>query len=126
MAFGDIGGPVTELVITCKSQASGDVNISKGDAVRLTGDFTVSNNTGLTDIVFGQAMADIAENNTVLPIKVRGICIFGYVGSPPRVNGEAGVLAADMAGKVKAPKASNGVGINLRVSEETQEVHVLL
>ena len=34
MAFGDVGGTISELVITCKTPASGGVAISKGDAAR--------------------------------------------------------------------------------------------
>ena len=37
MAYGDVGGPVTELIITCKTPASGTIAIAKGDAVMLTG-----------------------------------------------------------------------------------------
>jgi len=43
MAFGDVGGAVTELVITCTTPATGTVNIAKGDAVKLTAAYTVDN-----------------------------------------------------------------------------------
>ncbi|HIJ65688.1 MAG TPA: hypothetical protein HPP77_07015, partial [Candidatus Hydrogenedentes bacterium] len=85
MAYGDIGGAVTELVITCQSPSSGDVNIAKGDAVKLTGAYTVDNATDAEDVVFGQALADTTENSAAIPVKVRGICIFAYTGTAPTV-----------------------------------------
>ena len=103
MAFGDVGGAVTELVITCKSPASGGVSISKGDAVKLTDAYTVDNATDAEDVVFGQALASTDENGEAIPVKVRGICIFSYTGSAPTVDGAAGVLASATDGSVKAP-----------------------
>ena len=58
MAYGDVGGAVTELVITCKTPASGTVNIHAGDAVKLTGAYIVDNAT--TDEVGN--LLDIARN----------------------------------------------------------------
>jgi exopolyphosphatase/pppGpp-phosphohydrolase len=126
MAFGDVGGAVTELVITCKTPASGDVNIAKGDAVKLTAAYTVDNTANDEDAVFGQALAAATENGAPLPVKVRGICIFGYVGAAPAVNGVAGVLASATDGKVKAPASGNGIGVNVKVDQAAAEVHVLL
>ena len=126
MAYGDIGGPVTELVITCKSPASGDVSISKGDAVKLTGAFTVDNVTDDEDVVFGQAMADATENSVAIPVKVRGICVFAYTGTAPTVDGSAGILASATDGTVKVPASGNGVGINVKVDTTAGEVQVLL
>ena len=62
MALGDVGGVVTELVITCMTADSGTVSIAKGDALKLTGSYTVTNATGAEDAVFGQAMAASSEN----------------------------------------------------------------
>ena len=126
MAYGDIGGPVTELVITCKSPASGGVSISKGDAVKLTGAFTVDNVTDDEDVVFGQAMADATDNGVAIPVKVRGICVFAYTGTAPTVDGAAGILASATDGTVKVPASGNGVGINVKVDTEAGEVQVLL
>ena len=53
MAYGDIGGAVTELVITCKAPSSGSVSITKGDALKLTGAYTVDNATDAEDALFG-------------------------------------------------------------------------
>ncbi|HIJ74648.1 MAG TPA: hypothetical protein HPP83_11160 [Candidatus Hydrogenedentes bacterium] len=125
MAYGDIGGAVTELVITCQSPSSGDVNIAKGDAVKLTGAYTVDNATDAEDVVFGQALADTTENSAAIPVKVRGICIFAYTGTAPTVDGQAGVLASDTDGKVKAPASGNGVGRNVKVDTGATKVHVL-
>jgi len=126
MAYGDVGGPVTELVITCQTPDSGDVSIAKGDAVKLTGAYVVDNATDAEDTVFGQALADASANGAAVPVKVRGICILGYTGDAPTVDGVAGILASATAGKVKAPASGNGVGRNLKVDTGAAEVHVLL
>lgn len=57
MAFGDVGGSITELVITCKTPAEGVILISKGDALRLTGEHEVNNTASQYDAVFWQALA---------------------------------------------------------------------
>jgi len=126
MAFGDVGGAVTELVITCKTPANGAVSIAKGDAVKLTADYTIDNATVAEDAVFGQAMADASDNGVAIPVKVRGVCIFEYTGADPTVDGTAGVLASGTAGKVKTPLSGNGVGLNLKVDSAAAQVHVLL
>lgn len=126
MAFGDIGGVVTELILTCTTPASGSVAISKGDAVKLTGDYTVTNATDAEDTVFGQALADASENGVAIPVKVRGVCDFKYTGSAPAMNGAAGIAASATAGKVKAPASGNGKGINVKVDTATTTVYVLL
>ena len=126
MAYGDIGGAVTELVITCQSPSSGDVAISKGDAVKLTGGYTVDNATDAEDVVFGQALADSTGNDEAIPVKVRGVCIFEYTDNAPTVDGAAGILASATDGKVKPPASGNGVGVNLKVDTTLTQVHVLL
>ena len=126
MAYGDVGGAVTELVITCQTPTSGDVAISKGDAVKLTAGYTVDNATDDEEVVIGQALADSSSNSETIPVKVRGICIFTYTGGAPTVDGSAGVLASATDGTVKAPASGNGVGINLKVDTTLTEVHVLL
>jgi len=127
MAFGDIGGVVTELVITCRTPAAGAVSIAKGDAVKLIGAYTVSNDTDAEDPVFGEALADASDNGAAIPVKVRGISIFEYDGeTPPVVDGLAGVTAAAANGKVKAPASGNGKGMNLKVDAAAGLVHVLL
>ena len=126
MAFGDVGGAVTELVITCRTLASGGVAITKGDAVMLTGDYEVDNATDAEDTVFGEALADATTNGAAIPVKVRGISIFSYTGSAPTVDGLAGVLASATDGKVKAPLSGNGIGVNVKVDTANTQVHVLL
>jgi len=126
MAYGEIGGAVTELVITCQTPASGDVDISKGDAVKLTGGYMVDNATDDEDVVIGQALADSTSNGEAIPVKVRGVCIFAYTGSAPTVDGAAGILASATDGTVKAPASGNGVGVNLKVDTTLTQVHVLL
>lgn len=126
MAYGDIGGAVTELVITCQTPASGTVNIAKGDAVKLTGAYTVDNATSAEDALFGQALAAADQNGAAVPVKVRGVCVFAYTGSAPAVDGVHGVVASATAGKVKAPASGNGQGINVKVDTGASLVHVLL
>lgn len=126
MAFGDVGGVVTELVITCKTPSTGTVSIAKGDAVKLTGPYTVTNATDAEDAVFGQALASASTVDTAIPVKVRGICIFPYTDAAPTVNGVAGVVASATDGSVKAPAAGNGKGINVKVDTALTLVHVLL
>lgn len=126
MAFGDVGGTITELIITCQTPAEGTVAIQKGDAVKLTAEYTIDNATSAEDVIFGQAMADEDRNGAAIPVKVRGICLFNYTGDAPAVNGVAGVLASATAGKVKAPASGNGVGINVKVDAAATQVHVLL
>jgi hypothetical protein len=126
MAYGDIGGAVTELVITCQTPSSGGVSIAKGDAVKLTGAYTVDNATDAEDAVFGQALAASTENSAAIPVKVRGVCILAYTGAAPTVDGSAGILASDTDGTVKTPLSGNGVGLNVKVDTAAGEVHVLL
>lgn len=126
MAFGDVGGAVTELVITCQTKASGEVSIARGDAVKLTGPYTVDNATSDEDVVFGQALSGATTNGEAIAVKVRGIAIFAYAGTAPTVNGSAGVAASASAGQVKAPASGNGVGRNVKVDADAGLVHVLL
>ena len=126
MAFGDVGGAVTELIVTCQTPASGGVDISKGDAVILSGDYEVDTTTTAEDVVFGQAMADATTNSVAIPVKVRGIFIYPYTGTAPTVDGSAGVLASATAGSVKTPASGNGVGVNVKVDTSATEVHVLV
>lgn len=126
MAFGDTGGSVTELVITCRTISSGSVAIAKGDAVKLSGAYTVTNVTDAEDDVFGEALAAATENDVAIPIKVRGISIFAYTGTAPTVDGSQGVVASATDGSVKAPASGNGRGINVKVDGTASTVHVLL
>jgi hypothetical protein len=126
MAYGDVGGAVTELVITCKTPAAGDISIAAGDAVKLTGAYTVDHAAGAEDPVFGEALADVAGNNKSVAVKVRGVCIFNYDGDAPLVDGQQGVTASGTAGKVKAPATGNGRGLNVKVDAAASKVHVLL
>lgn len=126
MAYGDVGGPVTELVITCRTPSSGTVAIAKGDALKLSGNYTVTNVTSAEDPLFGQALLASTENSAPIPVKVRGICVFAYDGTAPTVDGAKGVLASATDGKVKTPASGNGVGKNVKVDTGTSEVHVLI
>ena len=126
MAFGDTGGAVTELVITCRTPASGTVAIAKGDAVKLSDAYTVTNATDAEDRIFGQALAAATQNDVAIPVRVKGICVFPYDGTAPTVNGTKGILASATDGKVKTPASGNGFGINLKVDTAATTVHVLI
>lgn len=126
MAFGDVGGAVTELIITCQTPASGTVNIAKGDALKLSGAYTVDNASDAEDAVFGQAMADADTNGMPIPVKVRGIAVFTYTGAAPTVDGAQGVVASATDGAVKTPLSGNGHGVNVKVDAGANQVHVLI
>ena len=126
MALGDVGGVVTELVITCRTPLSGTIAIAKGDALKLTDGYTVNNDTDDEDAVLGQALADTTANYEAIPVKVRGVSVFSYTGNAPTVDGAAGIVASATAGKVKAPASGNGKGINLKVDTDATLVYVLL
>jgi hypothetical protein len=126
MAFGDTGGSVTELIITCRTPSAGGVAIAKGDAVKLSGAYVVTNATDAEDGVFGEALAAATENDVAIPVKVRGISIFTYTGTAPTVDGEQGVVTSATDGSVKAPASGNGRGINVKVDATASLVHVLL
>ena len=126
MAFGDVGGPITVMVVTCKSKDNGTVAIQKGDAVKLTGPFEVDAVEEADGPLFGQAMADMDAHGQALPVKVRGVCAFQYAGQAPEVDGESGVVLAAEAGKVTKPVTGTGHGVALRVDTARQRVFVLL
>ncbi len=126
MAFGDVGGSYTELIITCCTPDSGAVNIRKGDAVKIVGNYVVTNVMSNDDPIFGQAMCDCAELDSPIPIKVRGISIFKYEGTAPLIDGVKGVAGSVVAGRVKTPTTGNGTGRVVKVDPANTLVHVLL
>lgn len=126
MAVENIGGPVTELVLTCVTPSDGEVAIAKGDAVALTGGYEAAHADSADDPIFGQALAAADANGQRVPVKVRGVCVFAYTGAAPTVDGESGVTASATAGAVQAPDENDGAGIVLRVDEARNEVHVLM
>lgn len=129
MAFGDVGGAVTELILTCRTIETGSVDIDKGDAVRLVGDYTVDTSGKYGAPVFGQALRDETENGVDIPVNVRGVAIFEYSragGSPPQPDGVRGVCCSGVPGKVTTPINGVGSGLTLKVDEKSAKVHVLL
>lgn len=126
MAFGDVGGNGTELIVTCRTPEDGRAVIRKGDAVVLTGNYEVRT-AGEFQTVFGQAMADASGSCEAVPVRVRGICAFRYADSTPLVDGSAhGVVTASVPGAVRKPVGDYGYGINVKVDTKKSEVHVLL
>jgi len=126
MAYGDIGGTVTELIVTCQTKSDGTVAIKKGDAVALTGNYVVEHAAAADDAIFGEALAAADSNGAPLPVNLRGISAFAYTGAAPTVNGVAGITLSATAGKVKAPASGNGQGVNVKVDSASGIVHVLL
>ncbi len=126
MAIGDFGGAITELVITCRTPAEGEVAIEKGDALALVGPYTVTNAGTEDGPIFGEALAEVDENNAFLPVKVRGISLFTYVGTAPTLDGETGVTFSDTPGVVQAPVSGSGSGRVVDVRAAASLVHVLL
>jgi hypothetical protein len=128
MAFGDIGGPVTELVITCRTESEGVVNIKKGDALALVDDYTVANNQ-YWHRVFGEAMASATTNGVAIPVRVKGVCRFRKCPTNSMLVGESISMfpgAGDKAGMVLSNAPGNGKGIVLAVSEAGDSCDVLL
>lgn len=126
MAFGDIGGPVTELILTCRTPESGVVAIRKGDALKLIGDYTVTNEGAVGDPVFGQALTDCTRNSATVSVRVRGVCEFAVLGMAPQPNGATGVVMSGTAGVVRAPSVGAGRGIVLRAIPDRESVDVLI
>jgi len=114
MAYGDVGGPVTELVITCNAYNA----ITKGDPVYqcnrwygVTSDRFISS----TSNVFGQALADAAEGECV-PVRVRGVCAFRIsdVCNADDFRIGRGILGGDI-GTIKPDSYTAGLGAAGRV-----------
>jgi len=126
MSYGDTGGSITELIITCKTPPGGTVNITKDDAVYLVGAYTVDNKPTFTKRIFGQAMADRDQNNVAIAVKVRGVCVFRYTGGDPLIG--RGVVNGRTPGAVHGIYWSGGDGIGqiLKADENNHTVHVLL
>lgn len=70
MATGDLGGPVTELIITCRSA----VKAGKGDPAVFIGAYRVTNDAPGSDVC-GQYMQDV-EPECAAQIKLRGVFCF--------------------------------------------------
>lgn len=126
MAVGDIGGPLTELVITCKTRAEGPVNIAKGDAVALVGPFTVSNEH--YSRVFGQALAQATKNDEAIPVRVKGVSAFTYDNDAMCrwfcvYQAAAGVRMGNTPGAVAF--TGDGFGKILAFNPDSKTVHVL-
>ena len=126
MAFGDIGGPVTELIVTCRTQSTGTVAIQRGDALVLTGNYSVDHAAAAGGVVIGQALVDCDRNSAAIPVRVRGVCEFSYAGAAPAVGGAVGIAASATAGKVAVPGSGSGRGLVFKVDTTAATVQVLL
>jgi len=126
MAFGEVGGPVSSLVLTCRTPGTGTVDIHRGDAVKLSGAYTISNVFETGDRIFGQALADCSLNDTAVPVRVRGVCDFPYSGAVPVVDGISGAAGSTEAGKVVLSSAANAVGLAVKANADAGTVEVLL
>jgi hypothetical protein len=126
MAFGDIGGPVTELIVTCRTPSTGTVAIQRGDALVLTGNYTVDHAAAAGAVVVGQALVDCDRNSAAIPVRLRGVCEFAYTGTAPTVGGAVGIVASATAGKVAVPGSGSGRGLVFKVDTTAVTVQVLL
>lgn len=126
MAFGDIGGPVTAFIITCKTPETGTVALHEGDAVKLIGPYTVTNTFEAGDRIFGQCLVACDRNGEAVSICVRGICSFRYVGDTPVVDGVSGVVGAEALGRIVVSDTDQAVGTVVKVNQESGTVDVLL
>ena len=123
MAFGDIGGAVTELVITCTTCSDGVVAIAKGDSLALVDNYTIDNIGVEGCPVFGQALASADRNSQAIPVKVKGVAIFSFneFGVRAKVGGK---VVCDTKGFVVP--VNNGVGTIVKVDRAIGKLHVLL
>lgn len=117
-----IGGTEYWRVLTMYTPASGGVDIAKGDAVKLTSHYTVTNATDAEDDVFGQALGGADDNDQAIPVLVSGIARFAFKTSTPVIDGVKGIAADAANGVVKAPASGNGTGRNLKVLKTLAEV----
>ena len=124
MTYGDIGGPITELILTCRV-APAAPPVRRGDAVALTGSYEITTSPGDGAPVFGQALSD-ADPGRIVSVRVRGVCLFRYAGSVPVLDGARGVVMSATAGVVRAPASGNGSGRAVCVRPAEQIVDVLL
>ncbi len=124
MTYGDIGGPITELILTCRVAATAPA-VRRGDAVALTGPYEVTADPGDGAPVFGQALAD-AEPGNIVSVRVRGMCLFRFAGAAPVTDGARGVVMSAAHGVVRAPASGNGSGRAVCVRPAEQIVDVLL
>ncbi|MFA7693338.1 MAG: hypothetical protein GX117_04085 [Candidatus Hydrogenedentes bacterium] len=120
------GGPISSLIVSCRTQPSGTVALRAGEAVKLTSDYEVSNVFEEGDIVFGEVMVDCDRTGTLVPIRVRGICSFPYSGSAPEVDGVSGVIPSEEAGKVELSEEATARGMVVQVNAASTTVEVLL
>ena len=129
MASGDIGGPVTELIVTCKTIPDGPVAIKRGDALVLHGNYVVGHATEFGQAVIGQAMNDCDRNSAAIHVRLRGICPFPYAGTAPVIRGIVSVVTGREPGSVAiVPGGYEGRqrGVVMKINSETRIVDVLL
>lgn len=110
-----VGGTEHWRVLTMYTPSSGGVAIAKGDAVKLTSHYTVTNATDAEDAIFGQALGAADENGQAIPVLVSGVARFAFKSSTPVIDGVKGIAAHADNGVVKAPASGNGTGCNLKV-----------
>ncbi len=126
MNVSEMGGPVSELVLTCRTEDSGEPEIAKGDPLQLTGSYTVARTTESGGPLFGQALRGATGPGKRVPVLVKGVCVFKYTGAAPVVDGDSGVTGSDEPGMVEAPALGAGTGLAIAVDEAAGTVHVLL
>lgn len=81
MAYGDVGGCVSELVITCKHAVHDTYELKNGDAVYMQGNFEVSRMPSYAgQEIFGQCLKDSGNIDRTepvpVPVRVHGVSKF--------------------------------------------------
>jgi len=126
MTVGDVEGPATELVLTCRTPTTGNVAVAEADAVALAGPCEVRAASGQGAPVFGQVWATTTLPGAAVPVRVRGLCVFTYTGPAPTVGGNVGIEMAAEPGKVQAAATGPGTGTIVSVDPTLTRVEVLL
>ena len=63
------------------ARSNGTVAVKRGDALVLTGNYTIDHAAAAGTVVVGQALVDCDRNSAAIPVRVRGVCEFAYTGT---------------------------------------------
>lgn len=122
MAFGDIGGLTSQLLITCQASTP----TKKGDPLVLVGPYVVSNEPAPPCPIFGFALDD-AEPDQAIPVFVRGTIRVRIDGARPDfIDGMQGIVMHENKGFCRVTYNDLSVGTVLMFWPLTNEADVLL
>lgn len=118
---------MTTLVLTCKAMSHlGNVEIKKGDALKLVGPYEVSNILADGDTILGEALEDCEEAGAAIAVRVRGVCTFSFSGQLSAPDGKSGIVGTSQAGKVRPETGTGKQGLILRIRQDQKLLDVLL